>query len=119
MNFIVTEATPLILIMILCVKIYQTTSNDANADTDDDAANANDVREATFLETGFDRVATLEKSSTKIFLSFSIIFLVSNFLSVGIDILELIEADFQVKPKLSLYLFLSLKYLPKGHGVIG
>ena len=93
MNFIVTEVMPMILILVMCVRIHWITSNDDDVDD----ANANEVNESAFPDSGVGQVSSQETTSTKIFLSFSAIFLVSNLPNCCIEVLDLFEADFQVK----------------------
>jgi hypothetical protein len=93
MNFILTEATPMILLLVMGIRIYQMRSDD----DDGDSVNGNDVNESALPNVGVGQPATLEKTSTNIYLSFSAIFLISNIPSCFIEILDLFEAEFQVK----------------------
>ena len=68
MNFIVTEVMPMILILVMCVRILQITSNN---DDDVDDANDDDDNESALPDSGVGQMSSQEKTSTKIFLSFS------------------------------------------------
>ena len=89
MGFVVTSAVPLLILILASLRIIQKISTKIEDTNDDDQEGA----EPTISET------RIERRSSKKCLLLSLIFLLSNLPNFVMDILDLADADFQVRFK--------------------